>query len=78
MIGISQDHPKMYSDMIVSLILFTVKADSKTSVLVLIVNICSQLRYTPSYRKACIAKQKALEKMHSGCDASYNEMWQWS
>ncbi|KAH1066860.1 hypothetical protein J1N35_031847 [Gossypium stocksii] len=25
-------------------------------------------RYTPSYRKAWIAKQKALEKMHSGWD----------
>ncbi|KAH1114232.1 hypothetical protein J1N35_007610 [Gossypium stocksii] len=31
----------------------------------------------PSYPKAWIAKQKALEKMHSGWDASYNEVWQW-
>ncbi|XP_052887977.1 uncharacterized protein LOC128296587 [Gossypium arboreum] len=54
-----------------------VKADPKTSVPVLIVNIRSQLRYTPSYRNAWIAKQKALEKMHGGWDASYNEVWQW-
>ncbi|KAH1106696.1 hypothetical protein J1N35_010464 [Gossypium stocksii] len=55
----------MDSDMLASLILPTVKADPKTSVPVLITNIRSQLRYTPSYRKASIAKQKALEKMHS-------------
>ncbi|MFQ6643803.1 hypothetical protein Gotur_018649 [Gossypium turneri] len=34
-----------------------------------------QIGYTPSYRKAWIAKQKVLEKMHSGWDASYNEIW---
>ncbi|PPS02230.1 hypothetical protein GOBAR_AA18423 [Gossypium barbadense] len=37
----------------------------------------NQMGYTPSYRKAWIAKQKALEKMHSWWDASYNEIWQW-
>ncbi|XP_052886922.1 uncharacterized protein LOC128295399 [Gossypium arboreum] len=75
--GISQDHPKMDSAMLASLILPTVKADLRTSVLVLIANIRNQMGYTPSYRKAWIAKQKALEKMHSGWDASYNEIWQW-
>ncbi|PPR98843.1 hypothetical protein GOBAR_AA21823 [Gossypium barbadense] len=64
--GISQDHPKMDSAMLASLILPTVKADLRTSVLVLIANIRNQMGYTPSYRKAWIAKQKALEKMHSG------------
>ncbi|KAH1039027.1 hypothetical protein J1N35_040770 [Gossypium stocksii] len=29
-----------------------------------------RVRYTPSYRKAWIAKQKALEKLHSGWEAS--------
>ncbi|KAH1091651.1 hypothetical protein J1N35_018908 [Gossypium stocksii] len=67
----------MDSDMLASLILPTAKADPKTSVPILIANIRSQLRYTPSYRKAWIAKQEALEKMHSGWDASYNEVWQW-
>ena len=52
------------------LILPTVKADPRTSVPVLIANIRNQMGYTPSYRKAWIAKQKALEKMHSGWDAS--------
>ncbi|PPR97341.1 hypothetical protein GOBAR_AA23334 [Gossypium barbadense] len=65
-VGVSQDHPKMDLDMIASLILPIVKADPRTSMSVLIANICSQLRYTPSYCKAWIAKQKALEKMHSG------------
>ena len=63
--------------MLASLILPTIKADPRTSVPVIIANIRSQMGYTPSYRKAWIAKQKALEKMHSGWDASYNEIWQW-
>ncbi|KAH1091452.1 hypothetical protein J1N35_018709 [Gossypium stocksii] len=71
--GVSQDHPKMDSDMIASLILLMVKVDPKTSMSILIANICNQLRYTSSYRKAWIAKQKALEKIHSRWDASYNE-----
>ncbi|XP_052880468.1 uncharacterized protein LOC108462218 [Gossypium arboreum] len=67
----------MDSAMLASLILPTVKADPRTSVPVLIANIRNQIGYTPSYRKAWIAKQKALEKMHSGWDASYDEIWQW-
>ncbi|KAH1055956.1 hypothetical protein J1N35_034021 [Gossypium stocksii] len=53
----------MDSDMLASLILPTVKANLKTLVMVLIANIRSQLRYTPSYHKAWIAKQKVLEKI---------------
>ncbi|KAK5803937.1 hypothetical protein PVK06_031586 [Gossypium arboreum] len=67
----------MDSTMLANLILPMVKADPRTSVLVLISNIRNQMGYTPSYRKAWIAKQKALEKMHSRWDASYNEIWQW-
>ncbi|PPS16998.1 hypothetical protein GOBAR_AA03578 [Gossypium barbadense] len=63
--AVQDDHPKMDSDMLASLILPTLKADPKTSVTVLIANICSQLKYTSSYRKVWIAKQKALEKMHA-------------
>ncbi|KAK5845964.1 hypothetical protein PVK06_002224 [Gossypium arboreum] len=63
----------MDSDMIASLILPIVKVDPRTSMSVLIANIRSQFRYKPCYHKAWIAKQKALEKMHSGWDASYNE-----
>ncbi|KAK5812665.1 hypothetical protein PVK06_028102 [Gossypium arboreum] len=48
--GISQDHPKIDSDMLSSLILLTVKADPKTLVPILIANIRSQLKYTLSYR----------------------------
>ncbi|KAK5839124.1 hypothetical protein PVK06_007886 [Gossypium arboreum] len=76
-VGVLEDHPKMSSDMLATLILLTVKADTRTSVPILIANIRSQLRYTSSYRKAWIAKQKALEKIHGGWDTSYNEVWQW-
>ncbi|XP_052886906.1 uncharacterized protein LOC128295383 [Gossypium arboreum] len=75
--GVSEDHPKMNSDMLATLILPMVKADPRTLVPVLIANICSQLRYTSSYRKAWITKQKALEKIHGGWDASYNKVLQW-
>ncbi|KAH1047205.1 hypothetical protein J1N35_037989 [Gossypium stocksii] len=44
--GVSQDHPKMDSSMLVSLILPMVKEDPKTSVPVLMSHIRSQLRYT--------------------------------
>ncbi|MFQ6665431.1 hypothetical protein Gotur_032168 [Gossypium turneri] len=71
----------MDSAMLASLILPTIKADPQTSVPMIIANIRSQMGYTPSYRKAWIAKQKAwivkqkaLEKMHSGWDTSYNEI----
>ncbi|XP_017609473.1 uncharacterized protein LOC108455427 [Gossypium arboreum] len=67
----------MDSDILASLILLTVKTDPKTSMPVLISNICSQLRYMPSYRNVWIAKQKALEKIHGKRDASYNKVWQW-
>lgn len=60
--------------MITGLILPMVKANPRIIVSVLITNIRSQFKYTPSYRKAWLAKQKALDKMHSGCDASYNEV----
>ncbi|PPS16953.1 hypothetical protein GOBAR_AA03616 [Gossypium barbadense] len=43
-VGVSEDHPKMNSDMLATLILPTVKADPRTSVPVLITNIRSQLR----------------------------------
>ncbi|KAK5824770.1 hypothetical protein PVK06_019554 [Gossypium arboreum] len=47
--------------------------DSRIVVLALIVNIRSQYDYTSLYCKAWIAKQKALNKMHNGWDASYND-----
>ncbi|KAK5771310.1 hypothetical protein PVK06_047506 [Gossypium arboreum] len=59
--------------MIACIILLMVKVDLRIVVSVLIANIRSQFNYTPSYRKVWIAKQMALEKMHSGWDASYNE-----
>ncbi|MFQ6641844.1 hypothetical protein Gotur_016315 [Gossypium turneri] len=65
----------MDSAMLACLILPTVKADPRTSVPMLIANIRSQIGYTPSYHKAWIAKQKVLEKMHSGWDASYSDWY---
>ena len=72
----STGSPKLDSDMIANIILPEVKASPRVPVSVIIANIRSQFNYTPSYRKAWIAKQKAMEKMHNGWDASYNDLWQ--
>ncbi|KAK5839786.1 hypothetical protein PVK06_008625 [Gossypium arboreum] len=42
--GVSEDHPKMNSDMLATLILPTMKANPRTSVSVLVANMRSQLR----------------------------------
>ncbi|KAK5840288.1 hypothetical protein PVK06_009180 [Gossypium arboreum] len=76
--GVSQDHPKLDSNMIAGIILPMVKVDSRTAVSILIANIRSQFNYTPSYSKAWIAKQKVLENMHNGWYTSYNEILKWS
>ena len=72
-----QDHPRLDSDLISTVILPMVRSSPRISVPVLIANIRSEYHYTPSYRKVWIAKQKVLEKMHHGWDASYNYLWQW-
>ncbi|KAH1038810.1 hypothetical protein J1N35_040553 [Gossypium stocksii] len=72
-VGVSQDNPKLDSEMITSLILPMVKVDPTTAMLVLIANICSKFKYTSSYHNVWIAKQTVLEKMHSGWDVSHNE-----
>lgn len=59
---------------ITNIILPTIKECPKIIVLVVVVNIRTKFNYTPSYRKALIAKQKALEKMHSGWNTLYNEV----
>lgn len=42
-----------------------VKMSLRILVLVLIAHICSEFNYAVSYHKAWLAKQKALDKMHS-------------
>lgn len=70
--GVTQDHPRLGSDMIYEIILSMAEENSKISVPILIVNIHNQYDYTLSYYKAWIAKQKDIEKMHKGWDESYN------
>ncbi|KAH1047796.1 hypothetical protein J1N35_038580 [Gossypium stocksii] len=58
--GVSQDHPKIDSDMIASLMLSIVKTDPGTSVSVLIVNIRSQLRHTTALMSDALVYYKPL------------------
>ncbi|KAK5840132.1 hypothetical protein PVK06_009011 [Gossypium arboreum] len=70
--GVSQDHPRLDSDMISDIILPMVKGSPRILVSVLIAGICSQHDYTPSYYKAWVAKPKAMDKLHHGWENSYN------
>lgn len=54
--GVSQDHPRLNSDIIADIILPIVKASPWVVILVLIVNICSQYKYTPTYYEVWVAK----------------------
>ncbi|KAE8658106.1 Proline-rich receptor-like protein kinase PERK4 [Hibiscus syriacus] len=72
--GVNQDHPNLDSEVICQAIMPMVKANSHIVVVVLISAIQSQYEYTVSYKKAWLAKQKAIVKLHGEWDASYNEL----
>ncbi|KAK5802400.1 hypothetical protein PVK06_029991 [Gossypium arboreum] len=72
--GMSNDHSKLDTDMKSNFILPMTKASSRIPILVLIAHIRSESDYIIFYQKAWLAKQKALEKMHSRWEQSYNEL----
>ncbi|PPS15830.1 hypothetical protein GOBAR_AA04752 [Gossypium barbadense] len=59
--GVSEDHSKMNSDMLATLIPLTVKADPRTLVPVLIANIRSQLK--PNAKRSCMVR-KGLQEIN--------------
>ncbi|KAE8662837.1 Acyl-coenzyme A oxidase, peroxisomal [Hibiscus syriacus] len=75
--GINQDHPNLDSNIICQAIMPIVKQSSHIAVAVLISAIQSQYGYTVSYKKAWLAKQNAICKLHGEWDSSYNELPSW-
>ncbi|RYR13245.1 hypothetical protein Ahy_B04g070342 isoform C [Arachis hypogaea] len=74
---ISQDHSKLDSITIAEAIKPLVEADPSLKVKSVIAEVESKFNYTVSYRKAWLAKQKAVEKIFGGWDASYEALPIW-
>ncbi|XP_015954785.1 uncharacterized protein LOC107479149 [Arachis duranensis] len=75
--NISQDHSKLDSITIAEVIKPLVKADPSLKVKSVIAEVQSKFNYTVSYRKAWLAKQKAVEKIYGGWEASYEALPIW-
>ncbi|XP_052113839.1 uncharacterized protein LOC127744968 [Arachis duranensis] len=74
---ISQDHSKLDSNTIAEAIKPLVEADPSIKVKSVIVKVQSKFNYTISYRKAWLVKQKAVEKIFGGWEASYEALPIW-
>ncbi|XP_015933940.1 uncharacterized protein LOC107460122 [Arachis duranensis] len=74
---ISQDHSKLDSITIAEVIKPLVEADPALKVKSVIAEVQSKFNYTVSYRKAWLAKQKAVEKIFGGWEASYEALPIW-
>ncbi|RYQ89319.1 hypothetical protein Ahy_B09g096028 isoform J [Arachis hypogaea] len=71
---ISQDHSKLDSITIAEAIKPLVEADPSIKVKSVIAEVQSKFNYTVSYRKAWLAKQRAVEKIFGGWEASYEAL----
>ncbi|QHO04778.1 uncharacterized protein DS421_13g443080 [Arachis hypogaea] len=74
---ISQDHSKLDSNTIAEAIKPLVEADPSLKVKSVIADVQAKFNYTVSYRKAWLAKQKAVEKIFGGWKASYEALPIW-
>ncbi|RYR35976.1 hypothetical protein Ahy_A10g051049 [Arachis hypogaea] len=74
---ISQDHLKLDSNTIVEAIKSLVEVDPSIKVKSVIVKVQSKFNYTISYHKAWLAKQKIVESIFGGWEASYEALPIW-
>ncbi|XP_016167821.2 uncharacterized protein LOC107610265 [Arachis ipaensis] len=74
---ISQDHSKLDSNTIAEAIKPLVEAEPSLKVKSVIAEVQSKFNYTVSYRKAWLAKQKAVKKIFGGWEASYEALPIW-
>ncbi|XP_072089289.1 uncharacterized protein [Arachis hypogaea] len=74
---ISQDHAKLDSETIAEAIKPLVEADPSIKVKSVIAEVQSKFNYTISYRKAWLAKQKAVKKIFGGWESSYEALPTW-
>ncbi|XP_057724141.1 uncharacterized protein LOC130940106 [Arachis stenosperma] len=74
---ISQDHSKLNSNTVAEAIKPLVEVDPSIRVKLVIAEVQSKFNYTISYRKAWLAKQKAVESIFGGWEASYEALPIW-
>ncbi|XP_029146864.1 uncharacterized protein [Arachis hypogaea] len=74
---ISQDHSKLDSNTVAEAIKPLVEVDPSIRVKSVIAEVQSKFNYTISYRKAWLAKQKAVESIFGGWEASYEALPIW-
>ncbi|XP_025661650.1 uncharacterized protein [Arachis hypogaea] len=74
---ISQDHSKLDSNTIAEAIKSLVETDPSIKVKSVIAEVQSKFNYTISHRKAWLAKQKSVEKIFGGWEASYEALLIW-
>ncbi|XP_058766187.1 uncharacterized protein LOC131639741 [Vicia villosa] len=72
--NVSQDHRKLSYDIICQEILPLVEKDSSLKVKTIISHIVATYNYTPSYRKAWLAKTKAIEVVYGNWEDSYKRL----
>ncbi|XP_072079938.1 uncharacterized protein [Arachis hypogaea] len=74
---ISQDHAKLDSDTIADAIRPLIEANPSIKVKSVIAEVQSRYNYTVSYRKAWLAKQKAVAKVFGDWEVSYQTLPVW-
>ncbi|XP_016185989.1 uncharacterized protein LOC107627677 [Arachis ipaensis] len=74
---ISQDHAKLDSDTITDAIIPLVEANPSIKVKSAIAEVQGRFNYTVSYRKAWLAKQKAVAKIFGDWEVSYQTLPVW-
>ena len=72
--NMAQDHRKLSHDMICHSILPLVEADPSLKVKTIISHCVAVFKYTPSYRKAWLAKTKAIELVYGNWEESYKQL----
>ena len=71
------DHPKLDSKMIAKLIQGMVGEDATIKVKVIIKAVETRFGFKPTYRKARLAKKKAIENVFGNWEESYKELPRW-
>ncbi|XP_073224922.1 uncharacterized protein [Cicer arietinum] len=75
--SMSQDHTKLDSNIICESIKSLLKVDPSIKVKVTIAHIRERYNYTITYRKAWMAKNKAIETIYGNWEKSYNDLPRW-
>ncbi|KAF7839079.1 uncharacterized protein G2W53_007561 [Senna tora] len=74
---LSQDHPKLDSDMIASFIISMVTLESDVYVASTIERMNTQFNFEVSYKKAWLAKHKAITTVFCNWESSYYKLPRW-